>query len=64
MAGKTPPKVPQQRPDMNDELYFQAKQTVVDHEVKEFVTARDFQKVASVLADFGEFLERHPEACQ
>lgn len=42
--------------------YFHAKRTVLDHEVREATHRREFGRVARVMQDYGEFLERHPHA--
>lgn len=49
-------------PVPSEQVYFEAKKTVLAFELHEFLRDRNFIALEDALHEYGEFLERHPEA--
>lgn len=62
MGKQSPPKLVSKNPENEAGKYFAAKRTVLNFELAEFTRTRQFEKIEDLLFDYGEFLQRHPEA--
>lgn len=62
MGKQPPPKLVSKNADSEAEKYFEAKRTVLNFELAWFTKNRQFEKIEDLLFDYGEFLQRHPEA--
>lgn len=49
-------------PIPSKQVYFEAKKTVLAFELHEYLSQRNFIALEDALHEYGEFLERHPNA--